>query len=64
MRIALMKSSGSPDHFEFKFQLRPMQVDQGVTHSYLYLIVILKSLPKEEHKLHYHNIPCTIGMFP
>ena len=33
-------------------------MSHGVTDSYLYLIRILKSLPKEEHKPHVQNIQC------
>lgn len=59
----LRKSSGVPDHpdqFELITQLSPTQMDHGVTsgmtNNYLYLIIVLKSLPKMEHKPHLHNI--------
>ena len=61
----LMKSSGGPNHpeqFEFNPQLTPAQKDDEVTYgmpsSYLYLIIILKYPPKEEHKSHSHNTQC------
>lgn len=34
----------------------PAQMDHGVTHNDLCLIIMLKSLPKQEHKPHLHNM--------
>ena len=48
------------DQFEHNPRLTPAQMDPGVTSGIncLYLIVILKSPPKEEHKPHLHNRQC------
>lgn len=61
----LVKSSGSPDHpdqFELNSLLTPAQTDHGGTHgvtdSYLYLVIMLESLPKLEQKPHLHTIQC------
>lgn len=51
--------AGSPNQFEQNPRLAPVQTDHGVTsgmtNNYLYLILALKSPPKEDHKPHLHN---------
>ena len=63
--IVWKKITGGLDHpYQFKPnpQFTSVQMDHEVssrmTHNYLYLIIILKSPPKEEHKPHLHNIQC------
>ena len=62
------RSPGVPDHsdqFELNPGLTPAQMDHGVTSGmanyYLYLILILKSPSKGEHKPHLHNIQYIYG---
>ena len=53
-----LAQTNHPDQFELNPQLTSLQKDHGVTDSYLYLIVMLKSLLKEERKPHLHNRQC------
>ena len=61
-------SSDYPDQFELNPWCTPTPVCHGVTSrmtdNYLYLIIILKSPPKEEHKPHLHNIQCMYRHVP
>lgn len=67
----LRKSSGGPDHpgqFVLNPQLTPALQVPGVTHgvpsTYLYLIIILKSLPRRSTSLIYIIYNSGTGMFP
>lgn len=53
-------SPGHPDQFEISSRLGFAQIDQEVisrtTDNSLYLTILLKFAPKEEHKPHLHNV--------